>query len=204
MPQPLPSRRWRDLTAQSDARASAMVLGLVCFVVAAGAMADFGIKQVSAQQQTAQVKLHTVKQIALTEKQIQGLIAGHDGMQKIFDNTAEDPSKYKPDTIAMLDDVARTNGLSSYAEYENVSENVGLVLGGYDPVTRKYVGKEALIRLQVARVKADKKLSPEDKKEQLQFLSDDKQLPLAPIENKNNIALVLKYVDKLSGVLGGD
>jgi hypothetical protein len=71
-------------------------------------------------------------------------------------------------------------------------------------VTRKYVGKDALIKLRIARVNADRKLSAEDRKEALQSLSDDRQLPLAPVENKNNIALVLKYIDKLSAALDGD
>jgi hypothetical protein len=166
---------------------------VIATIVAAGVINA----QLYAQQPAAPLNLPVVKQIALTEKQIKGLIVAHDGMQKIFDNTAEDPDNYKPETIAQLDDVARRNGFSSYSEYENVSENVGLVLGGYDPVTRKYVGKEALIKLRIARVKADKKLSADDKKEELQSLSDDRQLPLAPVENKNNIALVLKYAHEL-------
>jgi hypothetical protein len=145
-----------------------------------------------------------VKQIALTEKQIQGMIAASKDIQKIFDYAAEDINKLKPETVALLDDVARKNGLSSYNEYDDVSNNVGLVLGGYDPVTRKYVGKDALIKLRIARVNADRKLSAEDRKEALQSLSDDRQLPLAPVENKNNIALVLKYIDKLSAALDGD
>jgi hypothetical protein len=195
---------WYFSVALAGFRGIAIALRVTAFVVAADAISGSGIRPAWTQQQTAPVKLPIVKQIALTEKQIQGMIAASKDIQKIFDYAAEDINKLKPETVALLDDVARKNGLSSYNEYDDVSNNVGLVLGGYDPVTRKYVGKDALIKLRIARVNADRKLSAEDRKEALQSLSDDRQLPLAPVENKNNIALVLKYIDKLSAALDGD
>lgn len=198
------TRCYRYSSMMTRIRAIIVAFGFVCFAVTTAAITGFGVSHAWAQQQTSPVKLPTVKQISLTEKQIQGVIAASKDIQKIFDYVAEDINKLKPETVALLDDVARKNGLSGYEEYDDVSNNIGLVLGGYDSVTRKYVGKDALIRLRIARVKADKKLSAEDRKEALQSLSDDRQLPLAPVENKNNIALVLKYIDKLSAEPGGD
>jgi hypothetical protein len=34
-----------------------------------------------------------------------------------------------------------------------IASNIGLVLGGVDPVTRKYVGKEVWVKAKIARVK---------------------------------------------------
>jgi hypothetical protein len=140
-----------------------------------------------------------VKQIALTESQIKGVLAAKDDMRNITDNAPEDIDRLRPETIAKLDVIAKRYGLASYSEYLIVNDNIGLVIGGTDPVTRKYMGKEAAIRLQMARVKNDKKMSAADKKEELQELSDGRQLPLAPVENKGNIALVLKYYNKIVG-----
>ena len=53
-------------------------------------------------------------------------------------------------SIAQLDGVAKKNGFASYDEYNNVVDNISLVLGGFDPATKKYVGAEAVIKAQIA------------------------------------------------------
>jgi hypothetical protein len=193
------SAHWRYSIAVLDAGVRAMVL--TCLVLAAISVSGMTSKPAHAQQQTVPLlaqSLPHVEQILLTEKHIQGMIAASKDMRVITDNAPEDIDKLTPKTVALLDAVARKNGLNSYEEYKSVGDNVGLVLGGYDEVTRKYVGKSALIKLRIARVQADKKMSAEDKQEALGDFDLDRQLPLPPVENKNNIALVLKYADRLS------
>jgi hypothetical protein len=193
------SSHWRYSIAVLDAGVRAMVL--TCLVLAAISVSGMTSKPAHAQQQTVPLlaqSLPHVEQILLAEKHIQGMIAASKDMRVITDNAPEDIDKLTPKTVALLDAVARKNGLNSYEEYKSVGDNVGLVLGGYDEVTRKYVGKSALIKLRIARVQADKKMSAEDKQEALGDFDLDRQLPLPPVENKNNIALVLKYADRLS------
>jgi hypothetical protein len=193
------SAHWRYSIAVLDAGVRAMVL--TCLVLAAISVSGMTSKPAHAQQQTVPLlaqSLPHVEQILLAEKHIQGMIAASKDMRVITDNAPEDIDKLTPKTVALLDAVARKNGLNSYEEYKSVGDNVGLVLGGYDEVTRKYVGKSALIKLRIARVQADKKMSAEDKQEALGDFDLDRQLPLPPVENKNNIALVLKYADRLS------
>jgi hypothetical protein len=161
-------------------------------------------QQQAAPTQVAPPELPAVKQIALTEKQIKGLLAASKDIDAITDNAPEDIDKLSPKTIAQLDAVAKRNGLSSYAEYINVNENIGLVLGGVDPVTRKYVGKEAWVKAKIARVRADKKMSEDSKKEALQELYDNLEIPLPPTQYKTNIALVVRYLDKLNAAMRGD
>jgi hypothetical protein len=84
------------------------------------------------------------------------------------------------------------------------AKNVGLVFGGFDTVTRKYVGKEALIKARIARVQADTQMSADRKKEALQGIKDGRQLPLPLVEHKNNIDLVVKYFDQLAATTRGD
>ena len=105
-------------------------------------------------------------------------------------------------SIAQLDAVAKKNGFASYDEYNTVVDNISLVLGGFDPATKKYVGAEAVIKAQIAQVQADKKMPAKDKKEALADLNEALKSPPPAIENKGNIDLVAKYYDKLAEALG--
>ena len=116
------------------------------------------------------------------------------------------PENAKPDPkiTAQLEAVAKKNGFASYDEYNDVVANISMVLGGFDPATKKYVGSDAVIKAQIAQVEADKKMSPKDKKEALADLNEALKSPAPPIENKGNIDLVAKYYDKLAYALGDD
>jgi hypothetical protein len=150
-----------------------------------------------APQQQSTVK--PVKQMALTDKQIEGVLAAQKDMEeKLPDNPTPDK------IIAQLDGVARKNGFASYDEYTNVVGNISIVLAGFDPATKKYVGSDTVIKAQIAQVKADKDMSPSDKKEALADLNEALKAPVPPIENKGNIDLVAKYYDKLADALGND
>ena len=83
-------------------------------------------------------------------------------------------------------------------------DNISLVLGGFDPATKKYVGTEAVIKAQIAEVQADKKMAASEKKEVLADLNETLKSPPPAIENKGNIDLVGKYYDKLVAALGDD
>ncbi len=144
-----------------------------------------------------------VKQMALTDKQIEGVLAAQKDMDAI---TAKLPDNAKPDPriTAQLEGVAKKNGFAGYDEYNNVIDNISIVLAGFDPATKKYVGTDAVIKAQIAQVQADRKMPPKDKKEALADLNEALKAPAPPIENKANIDLVTKYYDKLADALGGD
>jgi hypothetical protein len=144
-----------------------------------------------------------MKQMALTEKQVEGVLAASKDMDAI---TAKLPQNTKPDPkiTAQLEAVAKKNGFASYNEYNDVVDNIGLVLGGFDSATKKYVGSDAVIKAQIAQVQADKKMSAKDKKEALADLNEALKSPAPPIENKGNIDLVGKYYDKLAAIMGDD
>ena len=144
-----------------------------------------------------------VKQMALTEKQIEGVLAAQKDMDAI---TAKLPDNATPvpKIAAQLEGAAKQNGFASHDEYNNVVDNIGIVLAGFDPATKQYVGTDVVIKAQIAQVEADKKMSPNDKKEALADLNDALRSPAPPIENKGNIDLVAKYYDKLADALGDD
>jgi hypothetical protein len=144
-----------------------------------------------------------LKQIALTEKQIEGVLAAAKDMDAI---TAKLPENAKPDPkiTAQLEDIAKKNGFAGFDDYSNVVDNISLVLGGFDPATKKYVGSDVVLKAQVAEVQADKKMSAKDKKDALADLNEALKSPAPPVENKGNIDLVAKYYDKLAAALGDD
>ena len=193
-------------------RSIAAALGVVCLAAAiatapAGeALAQAGRappQQTAPAPQAAPAQLPAVKQIALTDKQIEGVLAAQKDMDaitaKLVDNAKPDPTM-----AAQFEGVAKKNGFASYDEYSNVVDNISIVLAGFDPAAKQYVGIETVIKAQIAQVEADKKMSPNDKKEALADLNDALKSPAPPIENKGNIDLVAKYYDKLADALGDD
>jgi hypothetical protein len=144
-----------------------------------------------------------LKQMALTEKQIEAVLVAQKDINAITDKLPQD-AKPDPKVMAQLEDIAKKNGFAGSDEYSNVLDNISLVLGGIDPATKKYVGSEAVIKAQIAEVQADKKMSAKDKKQALDDLNMALKAPGPAIESKGNIDLVVKYYDKLNAVLGED
>lgn len=149
----------------------------------------------------AQQETPALKQIALTDKQIEGVLASQKDVDAITDKIPDD-AKPDPKIDAQLDGVVKKNGFAGYDEYNTVVDNISLVLGGFDPATKKYVGAETVLKAQIAQVEADKKMSAKDKKEALADLNEALKSPPPAIENKGNIELVAKYYDKLAELLG--
>ena len=144
-----------------------------------------------------------MKQIALTDKQIEGVIAAQKDMDAITSKLPQD-ARPDPKILAQLEAVSKKYGFASYEEYNTVMDNISLVMGGFDPATKKYVGSEAVIKSQIALVEADKKMSAKEKKEALDELNTALKEPEPPIQNKGNIDLVGKYFDKLAAIMGED
>ena len=161
-------------------------------------------KQAPAQAAPAQpAQIPELKQIALTDKQIESVLAAQKDMDAVTDKLPENAAP-DPKIDAKLDEVARKYGFADYPDYNTVIDNISLVLGGIDPASKKYVGAEAVIKAQIAQVQADKKMPAKDKKEALADLNEALKQKQPEVANKGNIDLVLKYYDKLAEALGGD
>jgi hypothetical protein len=188
-------------------RPALTALSVACLISAASVASSSVVfaqaKQQPAPSQAAPAQPPALKQIALTDKQIDGVLAAQKDMDAI---TAKLPENTAPDQkmMAQLDGVAKKHGFASYDDYNNVVDNISLVLGGFDPASKKYVGTEAVIKAQIAQLQADKKMPAKDKKEALDELNQALKTPAPVIENKANIDLVGKYYDKLIAALGDD
>ncbi|MCA1361285.1 hypothetical protein I6F14_10635 [Bradyrhizobium sp. IC3069] len=190
-------------------RPALTALSVACLLSAASlACSDAALAQAkqSAPAQPAapaQQQAPALKQIALTDKQLDGVLAAQKDMdaitEKLPENTAPDQK-----VIAQLEEVAKKHGFASYDDYNNVVDNISLVIGGFDPATKKYVGPEAVIKAQIAEIQADKKMPAKDKKEALDELNQALKTPALQVEHKSNIDLVARYYDKLIAALGDE
>jgi hypothetical protein len=186
-------------------RPIAIALGVACLAASMAFLSTGGALAQAKQAPPAPAKQAApapapepeAKQIALTEKQIEGVLAA----KKDFDAIGD---KRPSDVPAELNAVAKKYGFASYADHETVVDNIKLVLAGVDPATKKYVGEEAVIKAGIARVQADKKMSAEDKKEALDELKEALKSPSPAVTFKANIDLVVKHYDKLAAALADD
>src|SRR5579871_2678577 len=126
-----------------------------------------------------------VKQIALTDKQVEGVISAD---KDIYPLMSKMPKSGKPDPklTAQLDAVAKKYGFANFDDYNLVVDNISLVMAGVDSTTKKYVGNAAVAKAQIAEVQADKKMSAKDKKAALDDLNEAMKAPDPTIENKGN------------------
>jgi hypothetical protein len=187
-------------------RPALTALSVACLISAASLGSSIAVLAQAKQQapsQAAPAQPPVLKQMALTDKQIDGVLAAQKDMDVITDKLPENTA---PDqkVMAQLETVAKKHGFASYDDYNTVVDNISLVLGGFDPATKKYVGQEAVIKAQIAQVEADKKMPAKDKKETLAELNQALKTPAPAVENKANIDLVGKYYDKLIAALGDD
>ena len=140
-----------------------------------------------------------LKQIALIDAQIDGFIAAQTEIGPII---AKAPQGDQPDPKVMeqLEAVVKKYKFANFAEYHDVAENVGLVMSGIDPDTKKYVGTHAIIKKEIASIDSEK-LAPNDKKGQLEELQSELKSPPDPVTFPGNIDLVVKNYDKLIAAL---
>ena len=126
-------------------------------------------------------------------------MAAYEDMAKLYDDANAD--KPDPKVEAQAATLAKKNGFASLAQYDDVLMNITMIMSGIDPQTKKFTEPPEQIKNEIAALKADKSISEAEKKE-----DDLAQLEAAlknakPIQFKENIALVLKYFDKLAPLM---
>jgi len=143
-------------------------------------------------------KMH---QVALTEKQIQNLLAAKEEMNAITDKLPDDSAgKPDPNVEGDLETVAKRHGFADYDEYSDVVSNVTLVLSGIDPKTKTFSEPPAVLRKQIADLTADQNVPAPNKKKSLDDLNETLKYN-ANVQYPDNIVLVTKYYDRLNAAL---
>jgi hypothetical protein len=135
-----------------------------------------------------------VKQIRLTERQIESFIAAQKDMAAV-----EKLDQRNPQLRAESETVAKKNGFKDFAEYDEVAANILMVFAGIDPQSKRYTDPQTAMKKKIAEVTADKTIPEKDKEELLHEL--EKLLKAAqPIQFPSNIDLVRRYYDKIDTV----
>lgn len=151
-----------------------------------------------AQGQPAAAPDEPMKQIALTEAQIQAYLAAAPDIEPTLDKLPQnDSGQLDPKLLTQLDAAAKKHQFASFEDYQDVAANIGVVIDGIDPQTKKYVGADVMLKKQIAETQADAKMPAADKKQALADLNDALK-SVEPVKNAGNIDLVLKYYDKLA------
>jgi hypothetical protein len=139
---------------------------------------------------TGAAQAQAVKQIQLTEKQVQNYIAA----QKTMPDAPEKPN---PRVQAQLEDAAKKAGFASYAEFGDVAANIAMIVDGIDPKTKAFTEPVDAIKKELAEVQADRSMPAREKQAALKELNDALK-DAQPVQFKGNIELVKKYYDKLA------
>jgi hypothetical protein len=135
-----------------------------------------------------------VKQIQLSEKQIENYIASQKEVGAIMQNIQGD--KPDPKLQAQLEAVIKKYGFANLAEFDAVSENISLLMSCFDPKTKAFSEPKIALQKQIDELKADKTIPEPQKKEMLADLNE--QLKTAePIKFPGNVELIKKYYEKL-------
>ena len=139
-----------------------------------------------------------VKQLKLTEKQIEGFITAHKDMGAVADKMEGD--KPDPAIQSQLEGIAKKFGFKDFSEYDEVASNIALVMAGIDPQTKAFTDPPTLIKREIDEVTADKTMPEKERKQALDELAEAMKMA-QPIQHPGNIELVKKYYDRLEPLL---
>lgn len=161
-------------------------------VVAMAAVATFALAGSAFAQQPP-------SQLQLTAKQIEQYIAAFKELTPLFEKL--DQAQGKPDDklMATIQAAVKKYGFMDLDEYDQVVVSIVAVLDGIDPKTRQYADPVAAIKKEIAAVQADKAMKPDERKKLLEGLNAELS-EVQPVQHQANIALVLKYFDRLNEV----
>jgi hypothetical protein len=139
------------------------------------------------------------QQIQLNPKQVEMYIAAFKELTPLFEKLDQAQGKPDPNLMNQVQAAVKKYGFSSLDEYDAVVVSIVAVLDGIDPKTRQYTDPIVSIKKDIAALQADKTMKPADRKKALEALNQELS-EVQPVQHQGNIALVLKYYDKLSAI----
>jgi len=166
----------------------AAMLAVTALAFAAGTAAAQGAQGASSE----------IKQIKLSEKQVQGFIAAQDDLNAVTAKIKD--GKPDPKLVAELEAAAKKHGFSGLPELDEVAANIGLVMSGFDPKTKEFSQPPEAIKKEIAEVNADKSIPEKEKKQILGELNQALKFA-KPVQFPENVELIKKYYDKLDAAM---
>jgi SPX domain protein involved in polyphosphate accumulation len=139
------------------------------------------------------------KQIKLTEKQVQDFISAQKQLAPLASKLENAADKPDPALQKQIEQIAKSNGFSTIDEFDDVAANISLVLAGLDPQSGQFTEPPDQIKKDIDELKQDKQLPQKDKDQALEEMQEALKR-VAPLQFKENVAVVKKYQKELDQV----
>lgn len=178
------------------------ILGLLAAFAVASTPVGL-VPPAAAQQQggsQAQPPAPEIRQMRLTEKQVAGFLGAQKDLVAITAKLEAAGDTIDEKLQKELDDIGRRHAFKDFADFEEVRANVMMVLAGIDPDTGEYSDPIELIKKDIEAIKADKSLTEDDRKAQLEEMNEALK-EMQPLKYKENIDVVKKYAKQIDEVL---
>jgi hypothetical protein len=166
----------------------AVLAGLVLF---AGSAIAQGQKDGQDQSQ--------VKQIKLSEKQVRDFISAQKQLAPLASKLESAGDQPDPALQKQIEQIAKSSGFSTLDEFDDVAANISLVLAGLDPQSGQFTEPPDQIKKDIDELKQDKQLPQKDKDQSLAEMQEALKR-VAPLQFKENVAVVKKYQKELDQV----
>jgi hypothetical protein len=140
------------------------------------------------------------KQIKLTEKQVRGFISAQKQLTPLASKLESAADKPDPALQKQIEQIAKSNGFSTLDDFDDVAANISLVLAGLDPQSGQFTEPPDQIKKDMEELKQDKQLSQKDKDQALAEMQEALKTA-APLQFKENVAVVKKYQKELDEVI---
>ena len=141
------------------------------------------------------------KGVALTQAQIDGILAAQPELAKLSGGSSDQPD---PKVQTEAEAIVKRNGFANLDAFQDATETVDTVLEGVDPQTKGYVGVVPLLKKQLAGLEADKAMPAKEKAAAVKEVKAAIAAGEPGKPSEANIALVTKNYDRLSAALGPD
>ncbi|MFN3868354.1 MAG: hypothetical protein ACK4MF_04735 [Hyphomicrobiaceae bacterium] len=169
--------------------------GITAVVAAILVLALASLQPVHAQDSAAQVKL--------SDALIKSYLAAQDDLKPLAAKAEAAGDKPDPALEAELEKVAKKHGFASFAELDDVSFTIALIMDGFDAATGAFNEPKEQLQKELAAVNADTTLPASEKKELIAEIEDAiKNTPA--VQHKENFAVVKKYIDDIEKATGRD
>ncbi len=132
------------------------------------------------------------KQVALTEKNIQGFVAAQKDLSEISGKLQSSGEKPDPKLQGDLDAIAKKHGFANFEELDDIAANISMVMAGIDPESGNFTDPLEAIKKEMEDIRADKSIPEKDKKQMLDEMEDALKMT-PPLKYPANVELVKKY-----------
>src|SRR5262245_15879626 len=152
-----------------------------------------------AQGQKDSQEQRQLKQIKLTEKQVRDFISAQKQLAPLASKLEGTTDKPDPALQKQIEQIAKSNGFSTLDEFDDVAANISLVLAGLDPEPGKFTEPPEQTKKELDELKQDKQMSQKETDQDLAEMQEALKRA-APLEFKENVAVVKKYQKELDEV----